>query len=309
MKALSTYPALGTALLLLSCTDPYSGASGRVVLRARGGNEARDGIKAAQFADGYAVEYEHALLSVSQFHLRTTDGEDANLEYSPAVVDLIPTPVTLFEADGVPAQRWDEVGFSSHPPDEKTRNVNAPEALFELMIEKSYSFLQTGVLISPEGERSPFELGFPVRIDYFSCTAGDGKFGIVVPVNGEAETEVTWHLTHLFFDSFAEDSAYRAEAMAAVYDGEQPVRTEDREEQPLGSLVGADGAPLRDQNGNPVIYIPPQDPGVRSLRDFVLRSRFGHFNGLSGSCNTEIEVLDESSGARDALTFRRVVQP
>jgi hypothetical protein len=41
-----------------------------------------------------------------------------------------------------------------------------------------------------------------------------------------------------------------------------------------------------------VIYIPPQEPGVRTLRDFVLRARFGHFNGLGGACQTEIRLRE-----------------
>jgi len=129
-----------------------------------------------------------------------------------------------------------------------------------------------------------------VEIDYFTCTSGDGTFGIVVPPNGVADAEITWHLTHLWFDSFAEDSAFRAESVAALWDGKNPVRTEDLARQDLGSLLGRSGMPLRDSLGNPVIYIPPQEPGVDTLRGFVLRARFAHFNGLGGFCTTEIKV-------------------
>ncbi len=285
------YSGVLCALALVSaCTDPNAGSSGSVILRANGGNEARDGIAAERFADGYGVRYEHALLSVTDFHLRTMEGETASVRMEPRVVDLIPSVVDVYEADGVPAQRWDEVGFSSHPPKKSALNINAPAALFDQMVDNKYSFLQTGVLITPEGDEIPFELGFPVSIDYFTCTAGDGTFGIVVPVRGTAQAEITWHLTHLWFDSFAEDSAFRAEGIAAVYDGKHPVRTEDLAEQPLGRLTGRGGEPLADKKGNPVIYIPPQEPGVLTLRDFVLRARFAHFNGLGGSCNTEIKV-------------------
>jgi hypothetical protein len=281
---------VGVLALGAGCDDPNLGSSGRVVLTANGGNEAREGIDATRFSDGYAVEYDHALLSVSSFHLRTLSGENARVQMPPRVVDLIPAPAQVFEVDDVPAQRWDEVGFSSHPPSADSENLNAPRALFEAMIEGGYSFLQTGRLMAPDGTEIPFELGFPVEIDYFACTSGDGTYGIVVPPNGTADAEITWHLTHLWFDSFAEDSAFRAEAVAAVWDGQHPVRSEDLQRQALGSLRGADGKSLRDAQGNPVIYIPPQEPGVNTLRDFILRARFGHFNGLGGSCTTEVKL-------------------
>lgn len=281
----------GLALALgAGCDDANLGSTGRVVLTVNGGNEAREGIDATRFADGYAVEYDHALLSVSAFHLRTLSGESAHVQMPARIVDLIPSPAQIFEAGDIPAQRWDEVGFSSHPPAADAENLNAPAVLVEAMIDGGYSFLQTGRLIGPDGTKIPFELGFPVAIDYFTCTSGDGTYGIVVPPNGAADAEITWHLTHLWFDSFAEDSAFRAEAIAAIWDGEHPVRSEDLQRQQLGSLVGQDGRSLRDAHGNPVIYIPPQEPGVNTLRDFVLRARFGHFNGLGGSCTTEVKV-------------------
>ncbi len=275
---------------LAGCTDANGGSTGKVRLYANAGVEARTGIASVHFADGFAVEYDHALLTVSSFYLRTMEGDDAQLDMPMRVVDLIPDPREVFVVSGVPAQRWDEVGFSSAPPGGDVENLNAPQELVDRMVTSHYSFLQTGRLIAPDGTPIPFELGFPVSIDYFTCTSGDGTFGVVVPPNGTADAEITWHLTHLWFDSFAEDSAFRAEAVAAVWDGVHPVRTEDLMAQPLARLTSAEGTPLRDALGNPVIYIPPQEPGVETLRDFILRARFAHFNGLGGSCASEVRV-------------------
>jgi hypothetical protein len=279
-----------TLLSVCACGEVDAGSEGRLVVRANGGVEAREGIAKERFADGYAVTYHHAILSVSAFHLRTKDGDDARIVATPTVVDLVPAGAELFAFDGIPSQRWDEVGFQSHAVQPGARNVNAPLELVQLMEARGYSFLQTGTLTSPDGRVIPFELGHAVDIDYFTCTSGDGTYGVVVPVNGTAEAEITWHLTHLWFDSFAEDSAFRADAIAAVYDGTSPVRMEQLAGQPLGKLRGRDQKPLRDSNGNPVIYIPPQEPGVSTLRDFVVRARFGHFNGLGGSCQTDPRV-------------------
>lgn len=281
---------IGSASALAGCTDANAGSSGRVRLYVNGGVEARAGIASSRFADGFGVEYDHAVLTVSGFHLRTTEGDDAQLEMPARVVDLIPDPHDVFTVGGVAAQRWDEVGFSSAPPESDVHNLNVPNELVERMVRARYSFLQTGRLIAPDGTTIPFELGFPVSIDYFACTSGDGTFGLVVPPSGIADAEITWHLTHLWFDSFAEDSAFRAEAVAAVWDGINPVRTEDLVAQPLARLTSADGTQLRDALGNPVIYIPPQEPGVETLRDFILRARFAHFNGLGGSCATVVQV-------------------
>jgi hypothetical protein len=289
MRALVYSLVLGL-LSAAGCANIDAGSEGRLVVRANGGVEAREGIPKERFADGYAVAYQHAILSVSAFHLRTKDGDDAPIVATPTVVDLVPASPELFVFDGIPSQRWDEVGFQSHAVQRGARNLNVPTALVQLMEARGYSYLQTGTLTSPDGQVIPFELGHPVDIDYFTCTAGDGTYGVVVPVNGTAETEITWHLTHLWFDSFAEDSAFRAEAIAAVYDGTSPVRIEQLGAQSLGKLGGRGGKPLRDANGNPIIYIPPQEPGVSTLRDFVVRARFGHFNGLGGSCQTEVRV-------------------
>lgn len=278
------------ALSACACADPNAGSEGRVVVRASGGNEVREGIAAARFADGYAVRYEHAILSISGVHLRTTSGEEADVTMTPTVIDLVPSTVDVLELANVAARRWDDVGFQSHAVQAGVRNVNAPPELVETMNARGYSFLQTGTITAPDGAVIPFALGQAVDIDYFRCASGDGTMGMVVPVNGTAEVEITWHLTHAWFDSFAEDSAYRAEAIAAVYDGTTPVTTEQLAAQPLARLTGLRGTPLTDARGNPVIYIPPQEPGVLTLRDFVLRARFGHFNGLGGACQTEIRV-------------------
>jgi hypothetical protein len=282
--------ALGCLVLLAACSDVNAGSDGKLVVLANGGVEAREGIARERFADGYSVRYQHAVLSVSSFQLRTSDGDQAELVSTPTVVDLVPSGVEVFAFDGIPARRWDEVGFQSHAVRPGARNVNAPAELVQQMQERGYSFLQTGTLTAPDGKVIPFELGHAVDIDYFTCTSGDGTLGIVVPVNGTAEAEITWHLTHLWFDSFAEDSAFRAEAVAAAFEGSTPVRMEQLVGQTLGNLRDRAGKPLRDASGNPVIYIPPQEPGVNTLRDFVIRARFGHFNGLNGSCQTEVRV-------------------
>ena len=113
---------------------------------------------------------------------------------------------------------------------------------------------------------------------------------MVIPVSSAADYEITWHMTHLFFDSFVEDSALRVEPMAALWDGEAPLSVADLD-VPLGGLRAMDGGPLFDDLGNPVIYIPGMT-GADTLREFVLQARPGHFNGLEGFCTTSLRIVD-----------------
>jgi hypothetical protein len=294
--------SVGQALsLLVALTAGCSGeATGSLVLRANGVNEARDGITAEQTADGWAVEYDSAVLVLTDVRLRTAAGEDALVSVEPVAVELVPEPSVIYELEAIPAQRWDRVSYHVGPPPEGARNLGVEASTLERMRNEGWSSFYAGRLVAPTGTvdedgdpvtEVPFELGFPVEVDYAFCIAGnDGTDGVVIPLNSAANYEITWHLTHLFFDSFVEDSALRVEPLAAQWDGEGPLRLDDLD-VPLGSLRAIDGSPLVDELGNPVLYIPGMT-GADTLREFVLQGRYGHFNGLEGFCMTDLRVLE-----------------
>jgi len=284
--------SLLACLLAFGCGG--SGGDSEIVVSAFALEEARTGIAPEQTADDFAVRFEHVILELEGFYAETTMGADADLDPSPVLVELVPRAAEVFVFEGLEARRWDEVGFSSAPPPEGVRFANEVDpALAERMVTEGWSQLITGTLVAPDGAEFPFAIGFPVEVVYRSCESGtDRTLGIVTPVNGVAEVEITWHLTHLFFDSYQEDVALRAEPFAAVYDGENPITLEDLRMQPLADIRGLDGEPLLDDRGNPVLYVPPPG-GAETLREFVLASRFGHFNGLEGFCMTELTVLEE----------------
>jgi hypothetical protein len=277
--------------------DRDGGALPNVVVRVSGGNEARGGIPASAFRDGWSVRFEHAILEVEDLRFAAADGSTAGLMVDPVLVDMVPSPRVLWELAGVPARRWEEVSWRHAPPTVGIRTVGVDSALAERMVAEGWSLLLVGRLIAPPSAGSthpaevPFELGFPVEVVYERCTSGDGTRGIAVPPGGVAEPEITWHLTHAFFDSYAEDAGLRAEAMAAVAPSDgSPLRIEDLARQPLSRLVDRDGRPLVDADGYPVVYIPGAT-GARTLADFVLAARFAHWNGLEGGCTTSVRVL------------------
>jgi hypothetical protein len=277
--------------------DRDGGTAPNVVLRINGGNEARGGIPASAFRDGWSVRIDHAIVEFQDFRLAASDGSDAGLRVDPVLVELVPNPRIAWEIAGVPAQRWDLVSWRNAPPPPDVRTSGVDPALARRMVEEGYSMLLSGVLIAPPGGSDrhpaevPFEFGFPVEVVYERCDSGDGTRGLAVPRGGVAEPEVTWHLTHAWFDSYAEDAGLRAEAMAAVAPGDgSPLRIEHLATQPLTRLVDRDGRPLVDADGYPVVYIPGST-GARTLADFVLAARFGHFNGLEGGCTTTLRVL------------------
>ncbi|MEO0323821.1 MAG: hypothetical protein AAF447_12750 [Myxococcota bacterium] len=281
-------PALA-GTLLGACGDD---GSATIAVSAFALTEARTGISPEQSADGYAVRFDNVILAIEGFYARTLGGLDAGLDPSPVLVELVPDASELFRFEGIDARRWDDVGYTTAPPPADVRLAgDVDPELAQRMVDEGWSQLITGTMVAPDGAEFPFEFGFPVQITYTNCMSGtDGTDGIVTPVNGVAEVELTWHLTHLFFDSFAEDSSLRMEPFAAVYDGANPISIDDLSAQPLSGLQDRDGDLLTDGTGNPVLYIPPPS-GAETLREFVLNARFGHFNGLEGSCMTSPPVI------------------
>lgn len=291
---------LGSVVAALSaCGD--SGGAGTLALSASGGNEARSGISTTSFADGYSATFEHAYLAVSDVSLRATGGVDAEIGFVPTVVDLVSDPKLVLEAPDLEARRYDDVTYVVGPPDSAS-NVRSslPSEIVERIVNERLGVLLIGTITPPAGATDgegnmlaplPFELGFPVRATYARCGSGDGTLGVVVPNNSRAEAEISWHLAHAFFDSYAEEASLRAEAIYAAWDGEGPLVMSDLATQRLSNLKGADGRALDDTQGYPVVYLPGAS-GALTLEEFVLAARFGHFGGLEGECTTTLVRLD-----------------
>ncbi|MFW5920672.1 MAG: hypothetical protein ACOCUS_02440, partial [Polyangiales bacterium] len=206
----------------------------------------------------------------------------------PSVADLHRGQPEAWVFEGVPARRWNRAGYRYAPPAADARELNdIPADVLERMRDEGYSFWLSG-RAEKEGDVYTFEWGLPLTVDNDACINGtDETEGLVVANNAVVEAEITVHLDHLFFDSYATDEpSMRFDPIAAVADSEGRVTLEALASQSLSDMRGLDGEPLTDEAGDPVVYDPGSlDLAERNLQEFVLAAATttGHFNG-EGHC-------------------------
>lgn len=255
---------------------------------ARSGYPAGSGEDVIEFADGWTLEMKKVLVSLTDFELRGTGGAVAGVEAGPVVADLHLGEPELWRFADVPARRWDRVGYRYAPPTDDAEVVNdVSDEDLERMIDGGYSLLVEAVAMKGD-EEIEIEYGFDIAIEHAHCVNGlDETDGLVVPTNATVTAQITVHLDHLFFDSFATDDAeLRFDPVAAVaMDGR--VTLDDLAAQGnLSDLVDADGEPLD------LAYDPGSafDPVPGDLREYVraAATTTGHFNG-EGHCEYEVE--------------------
>jgi hypothetical protein len=283
--------ALWAASSLLACTSD-AGAPGSLTVHASGEEAALSGYPVGEgddeiaFADGWTLRFTHVIVSLSDFSLRTADGDDAELEAGPVVADLHLGEPDLWDFEDVPAQRWDRVGFLYAPPTDDARKANdVDEDALALMIEEGYSLLVRAVA-EKDGDEVELEYGFPFEVEHTGCVSGlDETDGLVVPDGAAGEAQITVHLDHLFFDSYArDDAALRFEAMAAVAPEGAPLTLDDLAAQDnLSDMIDTAGETLDPYDPGSAFQPVPQD-----LRDYVIAAATttGHFNG-EGHCDYE----------------------
>jgi hypothetical protein len=275
------------------CDGSDSAGNGSLTVRASGEEAAISGYPVGEgddeiaFADGWSLQFSKVLVSIAGLQLRTQDGDNAALDADPVVVDLHQGEPELWSFEGVPAQRWDRVGYEYVAPGSKTRRIgDIADEDVEQMIEGGYALLVAGTANKNEHEIE-LEYGFPFAVTMDGCHNGvDDTDGLVIAEGALAEAQITIHLDHLFFDDWAIDEPdLRFDAMAAMAPTTGPLTLDDLKAQDnLSDLVGADGAPLE------LGYDPGSDfaPVPENLRDLVIAgaTTTGHFNG-EGHCDYE----------------------
>jgi hypothetical protein len=288
--------ALASAALLAACggNDGSSG-SGSLRVQVSGEQAARDGYPVGSgddeiaFADGWTLTFDKVLVSFSDFTLQTSDGADAELDGEPVVADLHLGEPELWRFDDVPAQRWDRVGYRYAPPTAKSRNANAVEPSdLERMEEEGYS-LYIEATAAKDSEEVMLQYGFPFTVRHTRCVSGiDETEGLVVSDGAANQAQITVHLDHLFFDSYATDAAaLRFDPMAAMAPESGPLTLSALARQDnLSDLVDAGMQPLD------LAYDPGSafTPVPRNLEQYVIAAgtTTGHWNG-EGHCAYDVE--------------------
>lgn len=277
--------------LLSACDGDASSGTGTVRVEISGEQAAREGFPVGSgddeiaFVDGWTLEFHKVLVSVREITLETSGGEAFDLDLEPRVADVHLGEPELWRLEGVPARRWDRVGYRYAPPTAAARKANAVrDEDLERMIEEGLS-LYIEATASRGGRSVAIEWGFPFEVVMSGCVNGlDETDGLVVADNATTEAQLTVHLDHLFFDTYAsEDAALRFDAMAAVAPADGPLTLDDLARQDnLTDLVDVDGAPLD------LAYDPGStfDPVPSDLRAYVIAAATttGHFNG-EGHCD------------------------
>jgi hypothetical protein len=279
----------GLATLAGGCAE----ATGTLDVEVSGEEAATMGFPVGDivFADGWSVSFEHLFVALEDFTLAAGDRRVV-LEAEPTVVDLTEGDQPLWRFEGVPAQRWPEVGYAIVPPTAAARRLGGVrEEDVAALVAAGASFRMIGTATHPTHGAFEIDLALPLRVQTSGCVSGrDGTDGLVVPTNGTRTSQITLHLDHLFFDSArAEEPALRFEAWAAAAGADRVVTYEDLATQRLADLRGLDGMPLDDDAGTLLAYEPPST-GLPSstLQAFVLAMAvsLGHFEG-EGHCDYE----------------------
>jgi len=155
----------------------------------------------------------------------------------------------------------------------------------ERMQDEGYSLLVEAVVIKDERE-VVLEYGFAMEVLHTHCVNGlDDTDGLVVPTNATIDAQITVHLDHLFFDTYArEDARLRFDAMAAVSDDGALTIDDLAAQANLSDLFDEAGDPLDLAYESGSAF----DPVPEDLREYVISAATttGHFNG-EGHCDYE----------------------
>jgi hypothetical protein len=276
--------------VLAACSSDDSAGEGTLRVKisgeeaAKGGYPVGSGDDEIAFSDGWTLQFEKVLVSLTDFKLQGEDGDDAEVEAGSVVADLHLGDPRLWSFENVPARRWDRVGYRYAPPTSKSKKANdVDDADIERMADEGYALLIEAT--AKKAERTvPIEFGFAFEVTMTRCENGmDMTDGVVVANNAVNEAQVTVHLDHLFFDTFAvDDASLHFDPMAAMAPESGPLTLDDLAKQTnLSDLKSAEGSPLE------LAYDPGSvfKPIPRNLDEYVVSAATttGHWNG-EGHC-------------------------
>jgi hypothetical protein len=276
-------------VLLVGCGS--QGSSGTLRMAASGEEAAVDGYPSSTgvaLADGWTMQWDFILVSLDAFYV-SHDGVRTSLETDPVIVDLHDAVLQdVWRFPGLPAQRYEDVGYQILPPVASSRRIGTiTDAQATTMMNGHVSYWLHGTAHHPSHHDVVLDLQIPMHTSMTRCTnAMDMTDGLVVTPNGTASLQMTFHLDHVFFDSIVQaEPALRFEAYAAAAGPDFVVTFDELASQPLADLHDIDGTPLL-EGGTQIFYDPGSTPlASQDLRSFVYHqaTTVGHFNG-EGHC-------------------------
>ena len=286
---------LVSALSIGCGSDPSDAAGkGSLAIRVTGEDAAKTGFPVQEdgetiaFVDGWSVQFSRFLISFGAVDVRGADGEVAVSSTEKYVADLHANDASLPVMDGLAARRWERFSYEISPPDATTKGIGAVEdSYIQMMMAGKFNYWAEGTA-TRGADSVEFAWGIVSATKNADCTNGlDDTDGVVIRSNTTTEAEITIHVEHLFWDTLgSENASLRFDALAAVAGADKKVATDELASQSLANLKDANGMPLKDESGMPVVYNPGSVPlKTQDLLGFIQASSasMGHLNG-EGLC-------------------------
>ncbi|HEY1097996.1 MAG TPA: hypothetical protein VGF99_03670 [Myxococcota bacterium] len=212
--------SLRSSLLLASLCG--CAGEGVVVVRASGEAQATQGIAAAQFADGWAVRFEHLVVHVADVAVGDAELpggfliDAAALPGTPPVVELGEVAVPLGRHDVAfaitPATSAATPLHIDDGDDIAARVLDAGAAVY---VEATAEQVDSAEVVT-------LTLALPTAVMHSDCTNGStGKPGVVAATDGGGVADIVFHVEHLFYDTLGTEAARLrfAPIAAAAIDG------------------------------------------------------------------------------------------
>ncbi|AKT39440.1 hypothetical protein [Chondromyces crocatus] len=298
-RAMRCAAGLALSCWAVGCGGGEDGGTGALRVRISGEGAAREGYPfvkegvEVRFADGWSITFRKYLVSFGDIEVKGLDGEPGSSSGKRYVADLHAGDQIAEEIEGLSPRRWDALSFSVLPASEESLPLgNVSEEDMARLAAGRFTYYIDGEASHPERGRFDFQWGLQNPTRNRNCSNGlDGTDGVIVRPNATTEAELTFHVDHLFWDTLgAEQSRLRFDPMwGANKDGDTTITFDELSGQRLADLTDPEGAPLRDEAGQALVYNPGSIPlPDKNLREFVLVSSASqaHLNGL-GLCSVQ----------------------
>lgn len=270
---------LPVALFVLACG---SGSSGTAVFTTWGEDYIESEIPAADFADGWSIEYSRFLVNFGTF--RIADGATVGAESTKSFLidNHEPGRKSLIAFSGLAAKNWTSVSYQIQPVNADTTNVNATDADIAEMKTKGLSIWVTAVATKGAVTKT-YDWQFTTKTLYQGCKGdvnGKEVDGALVTNGGTDSMELTTHGDHFFYDDLQSPDAKRRFDDIAAADTNPADGKVTLDELSAVKLIDLDP-----KNGP---YGTGGASGIHDLGAFVtaLSRTIGHFRG-EGECQSK----------------------